>query len=241
MCRGITAVVFAVCLVSAVMVGCAGKEPKSLPEGTTPPVVTTPPKDAAVVVGGERVVARSMETPTWVREGVSAFKDKKPDCLYFMGISLPNEYEQKARESARQNAANEIASYISTSVNITNYFSDELQNSRGFVPIQGLLQRTVGKHVAQSVLRGQYEVALYTEKIERYENRVPVYYYQVKAIYEYPKSAVRAALEEAKREFEAQAQAMDLKERDEIKKELIDRGKRLLDAMVQQDYLEPNP
>jgi len=231
-----------VCLlvVSVAPIGCSSR-----PDVTEPPPPPEPPKVAPVekptaTALTERVVFRYPDpAPAWAYGGVGAYPNRKAQALYFLGVGIPNDYEQKARSSARHNAAQEIAGYLNNSVKVAEYFSDELVNSKGYVPIQALVRKTVGKHVSEAVIRGQYEVATYIERIERMESRVPQLFFKVKAVYEYPTKALRDAVEQAKKDFEEQAKALDIEERDEVKKQLIDRSVKMLDAMAAQDFSAP--
>ncbi len=228
-----------VCLlvVSVVPIACSSRPPVVDPGPPPAPPKVAPVEEPTATSLAERVVFRYPDpAPAWAYGGVVAYPKKKPQALYFMGVGIPNDYEQKARSSARQNGAQEIAGYLSNSVKIAEYFSDELVNSKGYVPIQALVRRTVGKHISEAVIRGQYEVATYIERIERTENRVPQLFFKVKAIYEYPTKALRDAVEQAKKDFEEQAKKLDIEERDEVKKQLIDRSVKMLDAMAAQDF-----
>jgi hypothetical protein len=200
------------------LAGCGDKKKEEPPAMTVKPA-ERPPE------GGEKIVwQRPEKTPEWVDSVASL---TKKDTLYFVGIGLPNEYEQKADESAAQQAGVEGARYLFNMVDVKEFISDKLRNSQGYAPVQALARDTVGQNVAAAILRGNYGISRFTQYCVRTEFGAQVHYYKVYRLFELPKKSVADALEQSHDRIQQEYQ----RERDEIKKELLKGSDDMIKAM----------
>jgi len=198
--------------------GCGKKQ--ELPKMTVDPA-KKPPEGGEVIVRQE-----PKDSPDWVNNP-GALAKKEKETLFFVGIGLPNEYEQKADDSAALQAGVEAARYLFNMVDVKEFISDKLRNSQGFTPVQALARDTVGQNVAAAIVRGNYGVSRFSQYCCRTEYGAQVYYFKVYRLFELPRKSVNDAIEKSRERIQQEYQ----KERDEIKKELLKGSDDMLKAM----------
>lgn len=175
--------------------------------------------------GGEKIVwQRPDKIPVWV-DDLSGFTDK--DVLYFVGIGLPNEYEQKADESAALNAGEQASRYLFNMVDMKEFVSDKLRNSQGYAPVQALARDTVGQNITTAIVRNNYGISKFTQYCCRTDQGAQIYIYKVYRLFKLPRKAVADALEATHDRIQQEYQ----RERDDIKKELLKGSDEMIKAM----------
>lgn len=207
----------------ALLVGCKSKE------AVKPPEMALKPADE-MREGQEKIVWQRPEMiPGWV-DTPGSWTDKKLEALYFLGVGLPNEYEQKADASAAEQAGVEASRYLFNMVDEKTFISDKLRNSQGYVPVQSLARDLVGKNMTAAIVRGNYGVSRFTQYCCKKEYGAHVYFYKVYRLFEMPKRSIGDALKESQDRIQEEYQ----REKDELKKEMLKGSEEMLRAMQEQ-------
>jgi hypothetical protein len=221
-------IVRSIAVITVILIGgCSTPQKKvTLPETTTK-------INAGDLMEGQEAILweRPSPAPKWI-DAPSEYEHQKPNCLYFVGVSVPNEYEQSAIDDALKHGSQEIANYLFNLVDDKKFIAESMRNSQGYVPVQTLARDVMKEQIANAAIQGQYGVQKYTRRVVKKQYGALQYFYVVYRLFELPKNGVVNALTETQEKLQQEY----AKERDEIKKELLKANENMIEEIKRKTF-----
>ena len=221
-------------------IGCAG-EPKFLSDR---PILILPQPENTF---DEDVSARKpyAEAPGWLYKPDS-YADKRPGCIYFVGIGLPRTTIPEARDSAVEDAQRQIVRYMGTTVGVkTERTGTAVSDTRGRgyeAAADHIFSTTVAKNTVSGLyVRDQYYTAgmLVQDIVKRRVNLAYV-------LIEFGSQQAQDIAEEAKAQTEKEIKALEekrdaspekkLESRDQIRLDTLKKLEEKLDSLSADDF-----
>jgi hypothetical protein len=183
------------------------------------------------------VVLEKVETltqdplPKWAL-AANQYDEKKADCEYFVGIGFPRQTLVFAMESASLTAYQNIARYIGSVVATKMARAGEAKNVHGQQSLETIIEELVTKSIALARVKGAKHLDTHVERVSAHHRGTQVLLYRIYQLYEVPRKAL---VQSAKTTAANVAQEIQ-NERDEIRKEQLEKLKGILNGLSADDF-----